>query len=88
MRGKPSPHNDDRRILNILNVTKQIVRRQRHIERGTTVRKLLQQSLWLWPSVIVIRWVELLYTIFRWICHVSAYVVVRIWVRSRYEDGT
>jgi hypothetical protein len=84
MRREPGSHNDNFRRLDVVNVTKKVCQCQRNIEIGTAVRELVQKTLRFRPTLVVIRRIEALDSIFGRIGGSGIHVTVRI--RTCHED--
>jgi len=85
--GKSWSQNDDRRVLDVLEITKEIIRAQSNIENRTTVRKLGKKSFGLGSPLIVIRGEEPLSTIFSRILNFRSSVIF-VGIGARDEYGT
>ena len=86
--GESRPQNHDGRVLNVLDIAKEIIRVQSDIENRTTVRKLGDKSLGLRSPLIVIRGEEFLSTIFSGILNVRSCAVILVRIRARDEYRT
>lgn len=84
MRRESGPHNNNFRRLDAVHVTKKVCQCQRNIEIGAAVRKLVRKTLRFRPTLVVIRRIEALDSIFGRIGGGGIHVTVGI--RTCHED--
>lgn len=87
MSGETSTNNDNLGVLDIVDISEQVILRQRHVEVVSAVRKRAEEAFGLRAPLVVVRRVEVLDTVLgRELDVVNG--VVRMRVRPRNEDRT
>lgn len=74
-------------VLRVRTVAEEIVLRKGDVEIRTTVGILREETLWLWPALVVVRGVEPFYTIFSRVCHAltNGIICIRVGARDKYR---